>query len=107
MDLKAFGKRVRTARKRRDMTGEVMAEKCDITPTFLRQIEAGTKGVSIDNFVNICNVLDVSPEYLLSDELNTPRSTMRTRAELLDFINTLDERSFKTVLDIIKHLPLS
>lgn len=106
MDLKAFGKKVRAARKRKDMTGEAMAEKCDITPNFLRQIEAGTKGVSIDNFVNICNVLDVSPEYLLSDELHTPHNTMRTRSELIDFINTLDEGSFKMVLDIIKHLPL-
>lgn len=106
MNLKAFGKRVRAARKSKDMTGEVMAEKCDITPTFLRQIEAGTKGVSVDNLVNICNVLDVSPEYLLSDELYTARNTIETKTELIDFIRTLDERSFRIVLDIIRHLPL-
>lgn len=106
MNLKEFGKRVRGARRSKDMTGEVMAEKCDITPTFLRQIEAGTKGVSVDNLVNICNVLDVSPEYLLSEDLNTARSAIKTKEDLIDFIKTLDERSFRQVLECIRYMPL-
>ena len=106
MNLKAFGRKVRTARKMKDMTGEAMAEKCNITPTFLRQIEAGTKGVSIDNLVNICNVLDVSPEYLLSEDLRTVRSTLESKAEQIDFIKAMDERSFSIVLNIVKQLPL-
>lgn len=106
MDLKAFGRKVRAARKLKDMTGEVMAEKCDITPTFLRQIEAGTKGVSMDNLVNICNVLDVSPEYLLAEDLKTVRSMLETKAEFIDLIEAMDERSFEIVLNIVKNLPL-
>ena len=43
MDLKSFGDKVREVRKTRNMTGEALAEKCNMSPSFLRQIEAGKK----------------------------------------------------------------
>lgn len=104
MNLKAFGKRVKEIRKSRDMTGEVMAEKCDITPTFLRQIESGTKGVSVDNLINICNVLNVSPGYLLYEDLYTLQDSVETKDDFINFVSHLDERSFHLFLKIIKIL---
>ena len=81
-----------------------MAEKCNITPTFLRQIESGAKGVSVDNLVNICNVLNVSPAYLLSGDLNTMEDTVHTKADLIKFIDELSEEDFKSFLRVVKML---
>ena len=104
MNLKEFGENVRRMRKLREMTGEKMAEKCNITPTFLRQIESGAKRVSVDNLVNICNVLNVSPAYLLSGDLNTMEDTVHTKADLIKFIDELSEEDFKSFLRVVKML---
>lgn len=106
MNLKGFGENVKRMRKLRGMTGEAMAEKCNITPTFLRQIESGTKGVSVDNLVNICNVLNVSPAYLLAGDLNTLEDTVNTKDDIIRFINKLDEDDFKSFLRIFKILQM-
>ena len=39
MDKKAFGNRLRQARKDRGMTSEKLSELCNINATYLRQIE--------------------------------------------------------------------
>ena len=43
MDKKAFGSRLRQARKDRGLTSEKLSELCNINATYLRQIEGGTK----------------------------------------------------------------
>lgn len=69
MDKKLLGKRINTARKDKKLTGERLAEACNINATFLRQIEAGTKLPSLPVFVTLCRELKTSPSYLLADEL--------------------------------------
>ena len=69
MDKKLFGKRINVARKEQKMTGDKLAEACNISPTYLRQIEAGTKLPSLPVFVTLCQALKASPSYLLIDSL--------------------------------------
>lgn len=69
MDKKLLGKRINVARKEQKMTGEKLAEACNINATYLRQIEAGTKMPSLPVFVTLCHELKVSPSYLLADSL--------------------------------------
>lgn len=69
MDKKSLGRRLNTARKDRGITGEKLAEACNINATYLRQIEAGTKVPSLPVFVTICKELGVSPNYLLAEAL--------------------------------------
>lgn len=49
------------------MTGERLAEACNINATYLRQIEGGVKTPSLPMFITLCRVLKVSPNYLLPD----------------------------------------
>lgn len=69
MDKKALGKRINIARKSRRLTSERLSELCEVNATYIRQIEAGTKAPSLPVFVDICNALEVSPTYLLTDML--------------------------------------
>lgn len=69
MDSKAMGKKINRARKDRGLTSEALSELCYISPTYLRQIEAGSKVPSMSVFITICKVLKTSPTYFLSDML--------------------------------------
>ena len=70
MDKKAFGSRLRQARKDRGLTSEKLSELCNINATYLRQIEGGTKIPSLPVFVSLCQELKVHPDYLLMDSLS-------------------------------------
>ena len=64
-----LGKRINLARKDRGLTAERLSELCSINATYLRQIEGGAKIPSLPVFTDLCNVLGVSPAYLLKDSL--------------------------------------
>ena len=70
LNRKMLGQRIRTARKEKGLTGEKLADACNINPTYLRQIEAGTKLPSLPVFVTLCQSLKASPSYLLIDSLD-------------------------------------
>lgn len=69
MEKKNLGRRINTVRKDRGLTSERLSELCHINATYLRQIEGGAKTPSLPVFIDICNSLEVSPDYLLRDEL--------------------------------------
>ena len=69
MDEKGLGKCINMARKERGYTADRLSELCSINATYLRQIEGGTKVPSLPVFINICNALKISPDYLLRDSL--------------------------------------
>ena len=86
MDKKLLGKRINTARKDRGWTSERLSEACNINATYLRQIESGAKTPSLQVFVTLCSTLNVSPTYLLADNLNPLRPNQQN-LHLLVFHN--------------------
>ena len=69
MNKKAFGKRINTARKEKRVTSEKLSEIVGKNAVFIRQIEGANKLPSLPTFVDICNALNVSPNYLLFDSI--------------------------------------
>lgn len=65
MDYKQIGKRFRWLRKRADLTQEMAAEFVDISPSFMGHIERGTRIMSLDTFVRLCNLYRVSTDAVL------------------------------------------
>lgn len=70
MDRTGLGRRIKSARKDKGLTGEKLSELCNINATYLRQIEGGSKTPSLPMFVELCRQLNVSPSYLLADSLD-------------------------------------
>lgn len=88
MKGKELGKRIKMVRKDRGFTAEKLSELCNINATYLRQIEGGVKIPSLPVFINICNSLKISPDYLLQDSLEGNEvSQIRELTELWE--NTL------------------
>lgn len=95
MDISSLGKRIKTARRERGLTGEKLAELCNINATYLRQIEGGTKTPSLPMFVVICRQLRVSPDYLLSD------SVINENSNAVDRITELMKKASPSQADMI------
>lgn len=66
MDTLILGRNIHKARRDRGLSSDKLSELCDVTPAYLRQVEAGSKTPSLPFFVALCNKLEVSPSYLLS-----------------------------------------
>ncbi len=71
MNYEDFGAKIRACRKKRKLTQEQLAEAAGISASFMGHIERGTRIASLETLVALCNVMDVSPEYLLSASLTS------------------------------------
>ena len=69
MERIGLGKYINILRKDRGLTSDRLSELCNINATYLRQIESGVKIPSLPVFIDICNALKISPDYLLQDDL--------------------------------------
>ena len=97
---KALGTRIRAQRKQMKMTQEELAEKAEISNSFMGHIERGTRKASLDTLVRICNVLKVSPQLLLQDSLDGDLMGMTSifspsKARLMrEISNAIDEAEY-------------
>jgi transcriptional regulator with XRE-family HTH domain len=66
-----MGDRIKSARKKMNLTQEALAEKVDVTLYYIGEIERGAKTPSLDLFIRLVEVLDVSADYLLRDTVST------------------------------------
>ena len=60
IDYIAIGNRIRTARKNMGLSQEQLAEKCSLSVSFK---------MSLETLITLCEVLDMSADYLLMDEM--------------------------------------
>lgn len=63
------GRRLRTARKKREFTQERLAEMAEISPQHCSGIETGAAKVSLPALIKLCNALDITPNEVLMDSV--------------------------------------
>ena len=98
-----FGKRLREVRKKSKVTSDKLGFACGVNPVFIRQIEAGARMPSIPVFVKICDNLQVSPAYLLENEIQNP-VTNKGWGELEEELRQLSETSRSMVREVLHSL---
>ena len=99
MDKKDLGQRIRFLRTEANLTQEELAEKADISPVYLREVERGQKVMGIDKFINIVKALGVSADYVLCNEL--PTGEPYVFDEITEKLKKLDPKQRKTAIDIL------
>lgn len=67
-DAVEFGKRLRTARKNAGMTQEQLAEKLILSVDSISRIENGKVMCMPEHLVHICEILNVTSDYLYFGE---------------------------------------
>lgn len=84
IDYISIGQRIKTIRKRRGISQAALAEKIDLSATYISYIEGGVKSLSLDTFVLIANALNVTADELLVDNLeNTVKVFNHGFAEII------------------------
>jgi transcriptional regulator with XRE-family HTH domain len=103
MNKKAFGKRINTARKEKRVTSEKLSEIVGKNAVFIRQIEGANKLPSLPTFVDICNALNVSPNYLLFDSIKD-NAQDNVEEIIIQKIRMLTPEQTKVVLSVFETL---
>lgn len=70
MNYELLGNHIREQRKKKKYTLEQLAEKLDVSTTFIGQIERAKGVPSLETLVKIANVLEISTDSLLFGNLN-------------------------------------
>ena len=78
-DYTLMGQRISKRRKELGYTQLMLAEKLDISNNHLSSIETGKQKPSFEIFLQICDILNINPDYLILGILspgNVPKQIM-------------------------------
>lgn len=102
MDYKWLGKRLATRRKELGYRQSYVEEKADLSYKYLSSIETGRSIPSLETLVRLCEVLDVTPDYLLLGAVH--RSDTKNEDEIFREFQLLNRREQELVLHFIAWL---
>lgn len=66
VDLGEIGKRISKRRKELGFTQEYLAERMEVSIQMVSNLERGNKAIRIDNLVRLCEILQVSADFILT-----------------------------------------
>lgn len=95
LDFHEMGKRIRERRESLNMNRETLAEQLEVSPQFVADIEYGNKGISIKRLYILCQVLQVSADYVLAGERENEEDNedlMRAREKVMGILCKCDAR---------------
>lgn len=98
MDRTLLGAKIKQIRNARKMTAEKLSELCNVNSGHIFQIEAGLRLPSLPLFIRICEILQVSSDYLL--ELSFPE--LESDLFVLEQLNKLDFEQRETFIYLLK-----
>ena len=80
-----IGKRIIELRERKKWTTNKLANQCGLSQSFLRSVELGEKGISVESLSLICDALGVSLKTFFDfpGEQETPEDVLRRRIDRL------------------------
>lgn len=97
----AIGRRVKLYRTKADITQAQLAEKLDISVSYISQIERGNTEVSLKRLEEIANIINVKLEILVAEV--EPNSTVSV-FEINEMIKDWTPQQMETLLKIIQNL---
>lgn len=89
--------RIKEARKAKRYTQDYVSAQANIGEKFLSQIECGNAGLSVQTLLSLCNILEVSPNYIL---LSDPSKALEN--SIGDILQGLTPRQLQDVETILK-----
>ena len=72
-DTGLIGKRIQEARKAKRYTQDYVSARANIGEKFLSQIECGKAGLSVPTLMALCDILEITPNYVLLYDIPSER----------------------------------
>ena len=93
-----MGNRISKQRKSLNLTQEQVAEAMNISIQSLSCIELGKKAIRPENLVNLCAVLNVSTDYILTGKMTENQLNGITKK-----LSVLQDEDYKMIEMLINH----
>jgi len=98
---KVVGDKIKDLRNGRSWSQEELADKANVSRSFMGEIERGQANATIESLEKITNALEITLEDFFK---NLQPSTDSKLALLMDKMNRLDVESLKDLLDFMETL---
>ena len=103
LDQKEMGRRVRNRREAKNLSREELAESLGVSPQLVADIEYGNKGVSIKRLYLMCQVLDVTADYLLAGNIysrDEDEEAIKVCEEIMGPLQECDAKQLQGIREI-------
>lgn len=94
LDFAKIGEKIKEIRISKHYTQEYVANATDVNTSHISNIENNRVKVSLSTLVQICNALDTTVDYVLSEEYNDSSSVIEQ--EILHELHALQQRNKRT-----------
>lgn len=84
-----FKERLKELRKQRELSQQNIADMLDVTKQTISQYERGVREPDYDNLLALCDIFNVSTDYILGKDDRTPRYLTSDQIRLLDSKHSL------------------
>ncbi len=95
-DKKEIGLKIKAARKMRGYTQSKLAELINVSDRTINLMETGKSGMTLKTLIKFCNALNVSPNYILSYEIQ--------ENSLEEAIKNLNDNELTTIKNFFNNL---
>ena len=102
---RVIAEKIRKERLNRVWTQEELAEKIDVHPSFVGQVERGVKTISLETLEALCLIFEIEPSRFISE--SSDKKTPYKRSFLKNIIDLLKGHSIreqKIIYQTIKQL---
>lgn len=96
--MKSIGKKIKDQRIRKNISQEKLAELIDVTPSYISNLESGNRIASLPTMLDIVNVLDLSFDFLMLDDMTANTEEIKIDKNLGEFKNILEELEDKQLI---------
>lgn len=90
------------ARKAKGFTQEYVSEQLDLGPRYISDLERNKTLGSLPTLVNLCNLYEVTPTFILQDYLNLPHE-LKVDSNLIGFYSLSDENK-SIIIKLIQYM---
>ena len=102
MDLQQIGNRVRVLRREQGLTQEDLAERANISVSFVSHIERGTKRAGLKSLVHIAAALQVTLDQLLGGYKETEWDMLA--ADVYDLLQDCSQKERQIIVETSRTL---
>jgi len=101
-NMKHIGANIRAARKKRNLTLEVLSGLSGISESFLGMVERGASSISIETLIALCDALDVTADSLLMEGREDTLRPSNKLDTLYTMLKNADDNDIEFLIDFVK-----
>jgi transcriptional regulator with XRE-family HTH domain len=83
IDYEAMGRRIKKIRKQQKITQKHLAESLEVSTVYISQIENGKTKINLERLVNLANLLDTEPGFLLNGTICKAKNYLLPELDLI------------------------